>query len=75
LRLLQAVISHHKDQFRWKSPPYEYEFKRHPIDLIIGNKKIRQRIEHLDKIDAIEKSWLHELEEFIQMSRKFHLYE
>jgi uncharacterized protein YbbC (DUF1343 family) len=75
LKLLQAVIFHHKEQFRWKLPPYEYEFERHPIDLIIGNKKIRQRIEHLDKIDDIEKSWIDDLNEFIEISRKFHLYE
>ena len=74
-KLLQAVIFHHKDQFRWKHPPYEYEFQRHPIDLIIGNKKIRQRIEHLDNIDTIENSWLDELKGFIEISRKFHLYE
>ena len=74
LRLLQAVIFNHKDQFRWKLPPYEYEFKKHPIDLIIGNKKIRQSIENLDKIDNIEKSWLDELKGFIEISRKFHLY-
>jgi len=75
LKLLQAVIFHHKDQFRWKRPPYEYEFKRHSIDLIIGNKKIRQRVEHLDSIDTIEKSWIDELKGFIEISRKFHLYE
>jgi uncharacterized protein YbbC (DUF1343 family) len=75
LKLLQAVIFHHKDQFRWKLPPYEYEFERHPIDLIIGNKKIRQRIEHLDKMDDIEKSWIDDLNGFIEISRKFHLYD
>jgi uncharacterized protein YbbC (DUF1343 family) len=74
-KLLQAVIFHHKDQFRWKRPPYEYEFERSPIDLIIGNKKIRQRIELLDDMDIIEKSWSDELNEFIEISRKFHLYD
>lgn len=74
LRLLQAVIFNHIDQFRWKLPPYEYEFKKYPIDLIIGNKNIRQRIENLDNIDNIEKSWIDDLKEFIAISRKFHLY-
>ena len=74
LRLLQAVIFNHIDQFRWKLPPYEYEFKKYPIDLIIGNKNIRQRIENLDNIENIEKSWIHDLKEFIEISRKYHLY-
>jgi uncharacterized protein YbbC (DUF1343 family) len=75
LKLLQAVIFHHKNQFRWKLPPYEYEFERQPIDLIIGDKNIRQRIEHLDDIDDIEKAWLDDLNGFIEISRKFYLYE
>jgi len=75
LRLLQAVIFHHKDQFHWKLPPYEYEFKRQPIDLIIGDKGIRRGIENFDEIDNIEKSWMNDLKEFIEISREFHLYE
>lgn len=74
LKLLQAVIFHHNQMFQWKHPPYEYEFKRLPIDLIIGDKDIRQRIENLDEIYAIEKSWLKNLEAFAETSRRFHLY-
>jgi len=74
LKLLQAVILDHNQMFQWKHPPYEYEFKRLPIDLIIGDKDIRQRIENLDEISAIEKSWLKNLEAFAETSRKFHLY-
>jgi len=74
LRLLQAVISHHGDRFQWKRPPYEYEFERQPIDLIIGDQTIRRRIENLDDIDQIEKSWLEDLKTFTEASQRFHLY-
>ncbi|MFO7555115.1 MAG: DUF1343 domain-containing protein [Desulfobacterales bacterium] len=74
LKLLQAVIYHHNEMFQWKYPPYEYEFKRLPIDLIIGDKDIRQRIQNLDEISAIEKSWLKNLEAFAETSQRFHLY-
>lgn len=74
LRLLQAVISHHGDRFQWKRPPYEYEFERQPIDLIIGDQAIRRRIENLDDIDQIEKSWLEDLKTFTEASQRFHLY-
>ncbi len=74
LRLLQAVLLHHKDQFKWKSPPYEYEFARRPIDLIIGSADIRRRIENFDDIDEIAASWKRELDTFIEISREFHLY-
>jgi len=74
LRLLQAVMINHRDQFEWKSPPYEYEFNRLPIDLIIGDKKIRQQLDNFDKIDKIEKTWQKDLERFIDTSLEFRLY-
>jgi len=74
LSLLQAVIHCHPDRFEWKLPPYEYEFKRLPIDLIIGNRHIRERIERLDDLAEIEKSWQKDLDRFIKTGQKFHLY-
>ncbi len=74
LQLLQAVILHHRDQFEWKTPPYEYEYERMPIDLIIGDRNIRQRMEKLEPLDDIEASWQPDLNEFIKVSKEFHLY-
>ena len=74
LHLLQAVILHHREQFEWKTPPYEYEFERMPIDLIIGDHTIRKRLEKLEPLDEIEASWQEELSQFKKISRKFHLY-
>ena len=74
LKLIQAVRFHHRDRFEWKSGPYEYEFDRNPIDLIIGDKDIRQRLENFESIDEIEKSWQSDLNAFIELSRKYHLY-
>ena len=74
LRLLQAVIQHHKTDFEWKQPPYEYETQRLPIDLIIGNQKIRNRLEILEPVEQIAESWQAELDEFSEISRRFHLY-
>ena len=54
LHLLQAIMAYHRGQFEWKPPPYEYEFERLPIDLIIGDRGIRQRLENLEPIDDIE---------------------
>jgi len=75
LRLLQAVLAIHRDQFQWKQPPYEYEFNKLPIDLIIGDAHIRQQIENLDNIDEIAASWKEQLNEFIQISSEFWLYD
>lgn len=74
LRLLQSVIFHHRDRFKWKLPPYEYEFERIPIDLITGDKEIRTQIENFDDIDEMAASWKDELDKFVKISRRFYLY-
>jgi len=74
LRLLQAVIRHHGGDFKWKQPPYEYEFERLPIDLIIGDSSIRQRIEEGEDIDDIASEWQEDLDAFIAQSQEFRLY-
>jgi uncharacterized protein YbbC (DUF1343 family) len=33
--------------FAWKLPPYEYEFEKMPIDILLGNGWIRSEIEQL----------------------------
>lgn len=57
LSLLQAVISLYGNDFAWKKPPYEYEYHRLPIDLIIGDSRIRQRVETLENMGHIAQSW------------------
>jgi len=75
LRLLQAVLACHADAFQWKSPPYEYEFEKLPIDLIIGDSDIRQQLERLDPLDGIMASWKDKTDIFQQISRKYYLYD
>jgi len=73
--LLQAIVSLHKKHFDWKSPPYEYEFNRLPMDLILGDKDIRRQIENTENPEVIEESWNRDLSEFKSISSRFHLYE
>ncbi len=74
LRILQAILRHHRDEFAWKQPPYEYEYQKLPIDLILGSRSIRKRIEALENLSAIEASWHKPLEQFDAMRRKYFLY-
>jgi len=74
LKLLQAVIACHKDRFEFNLPPYEYDYSNLPIDLIIGDREIRRRIEKLEDVDEIENSWMKKLNDFKKISRKFQLY-
>jgi len=74
LRLLQAIILNHKKEFEWKQPPYEYETRRLPIDLIFGDRQIRQQIENMESIDSLAESWQRGIDEFAEISQRFYLY-
>jgi len=74
LKLLHAIYLYHNNEFRWKSPPYEYEFDKYPFDLITGHPSIRAAIESSDRIDEIEITWKPELEEYLHISRQYYLY-
>ena len=52
------------DDFKWKNPPYEYEYDKNPFDLIAGTSKVREAIERGDSLDSIRESWHAPLAEF-----------
>jgi uncharacterized protein YbbC (DUF1343 family) len=74
LSLLAAVRHSHHDQFEWKSPPYEYEYERRPIDLILGDVAVRKGIEQMMDIQVMAQSWEKDLDHFKRMAQKFLLY-
>jgi uncharacterized protein YbbC (DUF1343 family) len=47
--------------FRWRRPPYEFEYRRLPIDILLGTDTIRRALEHGRRLEEIERSWQGEL--------------
>ena len=74
LGILRAVMRLYPDDFKWKKPPYEYEFEKLPIDLITGDRRIRDGLEKNDTIEALRSQWQPGLDGYIHKSRSFHLY-
>jgi uncharacterized protein YbbC (DUF1343 family) len=74
LALLQAAILLYPEQFHYKQPPYEYEFERLPMDLILGDREVRSQLEKGRAVLEIEKSWQGELQAFDQTRKKYFLY-
>lgn len=74
IALLKAVIEVHRDNFEWKNPPYEYEFEKLPIDLILGNYVLRVAIQEGRDIFEIRELWLNGYEEFKELRRPYLLY-
>ncbi len=60
--------------FQWKRPPYEYEYRLLPFDILCGTDRIRKMLEAGDPLQAIEASWDRELAEFAVRRRTFLLY-
>ncbi len=74
LALLQAVMKLYPGDFSYKQPPYEYEYKRLPMDLILGDKELRLQLESYIPITEIEAAWQGELRAFDKTRAKYFLY-
>ncbi|MFN2435761.1 MAG: exo-beta-N-acetylmuramidase NamZ domain-containing protein [Desulfotignum sp.] len=75
LLALQLIIKHHPDAFAFKTPPYEYEYDRLPVDLILGDPSVRTDLCALTDIKTIRARWQNELDTFKTVSRDYLLYE
>lgn len=51
--VIQEIVRQAPDEFAWRSPPYEYETQRMPIDILFGNSWMRAEIENLTPLDRI----------------------
>jgi len=60
--------------FRWRRPPYEFEMRRLPIDLLCGGDGIRRAIERGVPLGRLERSWRRELTRFARARRPYLLY-
>ncbi len=75
ISLLQAIGLLYPGQFQYKEPPYEYEFERLPMDLILGDSSVRSKLEQGVVPEEIEKGWEEELTDFEQLRRNYFLYD
>lgn len=60
--------------FEWKKPPYEYETKLLPIDILAGTDELRTDIEAGNKLNAMEDKWKEALKKFAPARNRYLLY-
>ena len=72
--IVKTAYDMYPNDFRWKDPPYEYEYTRNPFDVISGTTKLREQIERGDSLDAIIESWQPRLDEFRAVRERYLLY-
>jgi uncharacterized protein YbbC (DUF1343 family) len=74
LALLKSIIETYRDEFGWRKPPYEYDFKRLPIDLILGDSSIRTNLEEGKDIREILEYCSKGLGDFLESRRPYLIY-
>jgi len=74
LAIIQEVMQAWPDQFCFIPPPYEYEFKKLPIDIITGDEEIRKGLEGGRDLDEMEAEWQEGLEGFLTKRKRYLLY-
>lgn len=62
--ILKAVFDLYPKDFSWKNPPYEYEKRLMPIDILAGTDRLRKDIEAGRDLDEMELRWNEELRAF-----------
>ena len=60
--------------FAWRRPPYEFEKRRMPIDILCGTDAIRKAIERGTPLPAIERAWQRDLERWKRLRASYLMY-
>jgi uncharacterized protein YbbC (DUF1343 family) len=72
--LLGTLRAGDPSRFQWREPPYEYEHKKLPIDILAGSSQLREQIEAGVPAREIARSWEAAVAEFDEIRRRFLLY-
>ena len=72
--LLRAVMEIHQGDFEWKQPPYEYEYKKKPIDMIMGDSSLRHDLETEAPLSLIKEKLQADLKSFVRWRRPYLIY-
>ncbi len=70
--VLRAVMDLYPRQFRWKRPPYEYENKKLPIDILAGSDGFRSDLESGRHLREMERGWKSEVAAFMKRTASRH---
>jgi len=74
LSLLRALMRLYPAEFACKEPPYEYEYERLPLDLILGDAAVRESLAAGATTAELETRWREELGAFEQLRADVFLY-
>ncbi len=62
------------ESFRWRDPPYEYEYKKMPIEILCGSHAIFSMLEGKTPLEQVRQSWQEEVAGFLRLRSSYLLY-
>jgi uncharacterized protein YbbC (DUF1343 family) len=71
LGILATILHEYSDSFRWTDPPYEYVEDKLPVDVILGDPRVRKDLEEGRSILDLERSWQDDLRHFSQKRSRY----
>jgi hypothetical protein len=72
--LIEAFRSADPRVFKWRAPPYEYEYTLEPIDILYGSAGLREGLERGETAATIAASWRDEVSAFLPLRSSVLLY-
>jgi uncharacterized protein YbbC (DUF1343 family) len=74
LALIAAARRLGPRRFAWRRPPYEFERRRLPIDILLGTDAIRIALERGRPLREVERTWQRPLRAWMRQRAPFLLY-
>jgi uncharacterized protein YbbC (DUF1343 family) len=75
IAVISVARSLYPESFRWREPPYEYETKKLPIEILCGERKIVDMILREASWGEIRQSWQADIETFRRQRAPYLLYD
>ncbi|HDP94314.1 MAG TPA: DUF1343 domain-containing protein [Candidatus Aminicenantes bacterium] len=73
--LIRLTRNRHPDHFTWQQPPYEFEYRRFPMDMICGGSLVREWIEADRPFREVEPEIKNALDAYRESTAPYLLYE
>jgi uncharacterized protein YbbC (DUF1343 family) len=75
ISVISAVRSLYPESFQWREPPYEYEEKKMPIEILCGGTRVARQIDAQAPLQEIREGWQADLARFRVLRRAYLLYD
>ncbi len=75
IAVIHTIRSLYPNSFQWRQPPYEYESRRMPIEILCGGDKIPQQIDAGTPLNVIRQIWQQDVANFKALRKDYLLYD